>query len=114
DHWLAHDSECVRTARRDRAAGRSHILTLPRVGFFAGQSKPAPLAYVNVVKTTTDLVLRGRLSNPEFQDLLQSLTSRKPRKAPAKRREPRPKVETADGRRRFGSVGDAVVRVRRE
>jgi hypothetical protein len=50
--------------------------------------------------------LRGRLSNPEFKDLLQSLTSLKDMKVPAKRttiQHGKP-----DGRRSFGSVGRAI------
>jgi hypothetical protein len=55
------------------------------------------------------LVLRGRLSNPDFKVLLQSLTNRKQRKDPA--RNAKPAAGSADGRRKFGSVGDAVVAV---
>jgi hypothetical protein len=55
------------------------------------------------------VVLRGLLSNPDFQDLLQSLTSQKRRKAPARR--PKLQVGRPDGRRKFASVADAVVAV---
>jgi hypothetical protein len=55
------------------------------------------------------LGLRGRLSNPEFKDLLQSLTNLKVSKVPAKRRkEPNGR---SDGRREFGSVSGAIVQV---
>lgn len=55
------------------------------------------------------VVLRGRLSNPDFKDLLQSLISRKVRKVPARRRQA--VIKDAAGRRLFGSVGSAVVAV---
>ena len=53
--------------------------------------------------------LRGRLSNSDFQDLLQSLTSSKTRKAPAKRTKARD--GNPAGRRKFGTVGGAIVSV---
>src|SRR5436190_17471308 len=56
-----------------------------------------------------DLVLRGRLSNPDFKDLLQSLTSRKPRKVAASRQKTAP--GRTDGRRKFGIVSAAIVSV---
>lgn len=58
------------------------------------------------------MVLRGLLSNSEFQALLQSLTRRRGRKAPAK--PAKEKVPTNGGRRKFASVSDAVLAVLRE
>ena len=55
------------------------------------------------------MVLRGRLSNPKFEDLLQSLISQKRRKGPAKRSKPR--AGSPDGRRSFGSVSGAILKV---
>lgn len=55
------------------------------------------------------MVLRGRLSNPEFQDLLQCLTTHKPTKVPAYR--PKRPTRTKDGRREFGSVSAAIVAI---
>src|SRR5438876_10403712 len=55
------------------------------------------------------MVLRGRLSNPDFKDLLRSLTNCKGGKVPA--RQPKPPAGSPDGRRKFGSVGGAIVAV---
>jgi hypothetical protein len=55
------------------------------------------------------VVLSGALSNPQFKDLVQCLTSRKRRKVPAEG--PKPFVGWPDGRRRFGSVSTAIVNV---
>jgi hypothetical protein len=58
------------------------------------------------------MVLVGALSNPDLQDLFQSLTSQPRRK--------QPETATAgygpasDGRRKFGSVSGAIVHVLRE
>jgi hypothetical protein len=55
------------------------------------------------------MVLVGALSNPDLQDLFQSLTSQ------PRRKQPGPKAETEgpwpDGRRKFGSVSGAIVQV---
>ena len=56
--------------------------------------------------------LRGRLSNPELQNLLQCLTNHKPAKPPAY--QPKPAAGTKDGRREFGTVSAAVISVLRE
>ena len=55
------------------------------------------------------MVLVGALSNPDLQDLFQSLTSQ-PRR---KRREPQPTTDgpAPDGRRQFGTVSGAIIRV---
>jgi hypothetical protein len=55
------------------------------------------------------MVLSGGLSNPDFKDLVQSLTRCKRRKAPAKRR--KRFVGWPDGRRQFGTVSSAILKV---
>ena len=55
------------------------------------------------------MVLVGALSNPDLQDLFQSLTSQ-PRRKPRKRA-PDPNGPKPDGRRRAGSVSGAIVQV---
>src|SRR6266540_3023563 len=55
------------------------------------------------------MVLVGALSNPDLQDLFQSLTSQRRRKQP--RRKPALNGPRPDGRRRFGSVSGAIVQV---
>jgi hypothetical protein len=58
------------------------------------------------------MVLVGALSNPDLQDLFQSLTSQPRRKPPKRKREsdgPAP-----DGRRQFGTVSTAIVEVLRD
>jgi hypothetical protein len=55
------------------------------------------------------MVLVGALSNPDLQDLFQSLISEPRRKQPQRHLDgcgPKP-----DGRRRFGSVSSAIVQV---
>jgi hypothetical protein len=59
-------------------------------------------------RTSGGMVLSGGLSNLDSQDLLQCLTSSKTRKGAARRRKSRPGLE---GKRRFGTVGGAVVQV---
>jgi hypothetical protein len=53
------------------------------------------------------VVLVGSLSNPDLQDLFQSLTSQERRKQP--KRKPEPNGPRPDGRRKFGSVSIAIV-----
>jgi len=53
--------------------------------------------------------LSGGLSNHHFKDLLQCLTSQKPRKIAAKRQNSA--VVGSSGRRKFGTVGSAVFSV---
>ena len=55
------------------------------------------------------MVLVGALSNPDLQDLFQSLTSQ-PRR---KQRRPKPETDgpAPDGRRKFGTVSTAIVQV---
>src|SRR4051794_30340787 len=55
------------------------------------------------------VVLRGRLSNPEFQDLLKSLTISKSRKGPA--RWPKPVCRPVEQSRRLGDISRSVVAV---
>jgi len=54
------------------------------------------------------MVLRGRLSNPEFRELLDCLTSYQPRKA---RRRTKKRAGSPDGRRAFGTVSGAIIKV---
>lgn len=63
----------------------------------------------DVVRFTTTVVLSGVLSNRHFEDLLQCLTSKKPRQETDSK--PKPRVGWSDGRRQFGSVAAAVVAV---
>src|SRR5437016_871127 len=55
------------------------------------------------------MVLSGGLSNHHFKDLLQCLTSHKPRKAAAKREASA--IGGSEARRKFGTVGGAVIAV---
>jgi hypothetical protein len=55
------------------------------------------------------MVLVGALSNPDLQDLFQSLTSQ-PLRKPSKRA-PEPSGPRPDGRRKFGTVSSAIVQV---
>jgi len=55
------------------------------------------------------LVLRGRFANPQFQDLLDCLTSHQGRNAHRRRQQPR--GGNPDGRRKFGTVSSAIVKV---
>jgi hypothetical protein len=55
------------------------------------------------------MVLVGALSNPGLQDLFQSLTSQRRRKHP--RRKSQSEGPQPDGRRKFGTVSGAIVRV---
>jgi hypothetical protein len=54
-------------------------------------------------------VLVGALSNPDLQDLFQSLTSRRQRKQP--RRKPEDEGPRPAGRRKFGTVSGAIVQI---
>ena len=54
------------------------------------------------------MILTGVLSNPEFGLLIQSLTSHERHKARRARKQP---AGNPDGRRKFGSVGGAIVQV---
>jgi hypothetical protein len=55
------------------------------------------------------MVLVGALSNPDLQDLFQSLTS--PRRRKYRKPKPEPNGPRPDGRRKFGSVSGAIVQV---
>jgi hypothetical protein len=55
------------------------------------------------------MVLVGSLSNPDLQDLFQSLTTQRRRKQ--RKRQPEQNGPKPDGRRRFGNVSGAVVQV---
>jgi hypothetical protein len=55
------------------------------------------------------VVLVGALSNPDLQDLFQSLTSQPRRKQ--RKRAPEPNGPRPDGRRKFGTVSAAIVQV---
>jgi len=55
------------------------------------------------------MILTGVLSNPEFGLLIQSLTSHE-RHKPRRARKVQP-AGNPDGRRKFGSVGGAIVQV---
>jgi hypothetical protein len=55
------------------------------------------------------MVLVGSLSNPDLQDLFQSLTSQ-PRRKQAKLK-PENEGPAPDGRRQFGTVSSAIVEV---
>ncbi len=53
------------------------------------------------------MALSGGLSNTSIQDLLQCLTEQRSDQAPRRRK----RAGWSDGRREFGSVGDAVLTV---
>jgi hypothetical protein len=55
------------------------------------------------------MVLVGALSNPDLQDLFQSLTSQ-PRRKPRKQA-PDPNGPRPDGRRKFGTVSSAIFQI---
>jgi hypothetical protein len=92
----------------DSSLARSQPHT-SRTAALSNAETPAVLS-TNAGSYVTPVVdLRGRLSNPDFQGLLQCLTSNKPGKA--RRPAERSRVGSPDGRRGFGTVGGAIMAV---